>query len=304
MSEELFFRGAAPIADSEILSSIKTLDITQYIAENTPYRIDTKVKNEFLDFLPQWILASQLNTIDGLQQFKYRYVISGITQAFDDFYMRHANKNIVFLPGEYPYLRRFITNWRFYKNNFNKNDVLVLSAPFSATGSLHTSYAEIMEAAEKNNVPTLIDCAFFGICADLDLNLNYKCIESVCFSLSKTLASGCFRAGIEFTNIACSSISIQNQWNYLQLLSAKITLELAKIYTADFIYNKYRSAQLDICKSAGLTPSNTVIFGLSCDEKYSKFELDNTINRCCISSAISAYYQTQKKYITEHPWEK
>lgn len=293
MTKHFFARGAAPIADSEVMASIKRLNIPSFFSDDSPYRMDLTVQNEFLDYFPLWINSSKLNTILGLSNFKNRYLIAGITQAFDDFYIRHAKKNIVLLPGEYPYLKRFIKNWRFYDGVFKNNDALILSAPFSATGALHKDFASIMEQADKHDIPTLIDCAFFGICADLNLNLNYNCIESVCFSFSKAFASGCFRAGIQFTHNELSSISIQNRWHYLPLLSAKITLELAKQYSPDFIYQKYQDTQSRICERFNLTPSKTVIFGLSNDESYDDFDLDNTVNRCCITQQVTSDISTQ-----------
>jgi hypothetical protein len=282
----LIVRGAAPIADLEVHNYIKNLNFDNLLMPNNSYRMNTHTIQEYLEYIPQWIKSSNLNTIDGLDKFKHKYIISGITQAFDDFYIRHINKNIVILRGEYPYLKRFVKNIRLYEGKFYDNDAFIISAPFSASGRIHEEFYSVMENAEKHSIPTLIDCAFFGICSGLSLTLNYQCVDSVCFSLSKAFASGCFRSGIQFTNVNLSSISVQNNWNYVQLLSAKIGLLLSQNYSPDYIFNKYRNIQEDICKRHGLEPSDTVIFGLSSKKTYDSFEIDGYINRCCITPLI------------------
>lgn len=280
-------RGAGPIVDDEILTTIKNLPFSNFFCDTDYKSIDTKILSSYLNFLPEWIASSELNDVIGLEQFPFKRLTSGITQSFDDFFICHNQRTFKFFPGEYPYLRRFIKNWAFC-DKLTKEDALIISAPFSATGEMHPEFYKTLEIATDIGIPVLVDCAFFGICKNLNLYLDYPCIESVCFSLSKAFGSGCFRSGIEFSKREGGSVATQNKWCYVQLLSAKIGLELAKIFPPDYIYKKYRPIQEDICKTFDLKPSNTVIFGIG-GENFKYFDIDGIVNRCCITPSIKSY---------------
>lgn len=287
---ELLMRSAAPIPDFEIHNSLQAIGLKDFLSKDTPYRFNDppKLIEDFLSYFKLWIESSQLNTIKGLGNFSNRYLISGVTQSFDDFYIRHCEKKIVFLPGEYTYLRRFLSDdkWRFFDGGFSENEIFIISTPFSATGCLHPEFYTIMELANAKMIPTMIDCAFFGICSNLNINLDYPCIDNVSFSYSKAFSSGSFRSGIQFSNVNRSPIAAQNKWHYVQLLSAKVCMELAKLYSPDYIHKKYKAAQVSICSDFGLKASDTIIFGTSHDEKYDFYVIDNYINRCCLSDEI------------------
>lgn len=150
-----------------------------------------------------------------------------------------------------------------------------------------------LEDASKLEIPVMIDCSFFGICKDLVLDLFYPCIERVCFSTSKSFASGNFRSGIEFRKCNVEEhglISTLNYWEYTQILSARINLELMRKFSPDYIFLKYRHSQLKICEFMNIKPSNTVIFGLDCTKRSNEFSQDGIVNRYCISVPIRNYY--------------
>jgi hypothetical protein len=277
-------RGAMPIADPVIVAAIQKLPLASYFDANEPKLLPAAILTEYLAFLPEWLQSSKLNSLIGLNQFGFKRLTAGITQAFDSFYIRHHQRHFKFLAGEYPYLRRFVKNWSLY-NKLTEQDALIISAPFSGTGALHPDFYNILAEATDLQVPVLVDCAFYGICQGLVLDLNYPCIESVCFSLSKIFTSGCFRSGIEFCRHNEGSIATLNKWVYVPLLSAKIGLELIKIFSPDYIFNKYRDKQNLICAEYGLQPADTVIFGLG-NEKFNYFEIDNAVNRCCLSPRL------------------
>ncbi len=70
------------------------------------------------------------------------------------------------------------------------------------------------------------------------------------------------------------------------MLSAKVCGELAKNFSPDYIFKKYRALQLQVCSEKNIKASKTVIFGLSSDDKYKKFNLDDFVNRCCVTNYI------------------
>lgn len=278
-------RGAVPIIDPEIFEAIKALPYASFFTDKNDKSIDTGIQREYLEFIPQWILSSKLHSVRGLESFPIRRLTSGNTQAFDDFYIRYHDRTFKFLPGEYPYLSKYVKHWEFLDDNLTRKDVVVMSAPFSGTGNMHPRFYEVLERAEQLDIPVFIDCAFFGISRGLDLRLNYRCIQSVGFSLSKAFGAGCFRSGIEFSKQNGGPTSIQNEWIYVQLLSAKLGLEIARNFSPDYIPEKYRPMQEAICAEYDLRPSDTVVFGLG-DGRFKFFDIDGVTNRVCITPSI------------------
>ncbi len=293
-------RGAVPIIDLDILHHIQHLPFSSFFCHTNDKSMDTGIQAEYLSFLPTWIQRSKLNRVVGLERFPLRRLTSGNTQAFDDFYIRHHDRTFKFLPGEYPYLSKYVRSWALLDDHtgLTRKDALVMSAPFSGTGNLHPRFYELLERASNIDIPVLIDCAFFGITRDLDLRLDHRCIEAVCFSLSKAFGAGCFRSGIEFSKQNGGPTSIQNEWVYVQLLSAKIGLEIARSYSPDYIPDKYRARQLEICEEYGLTTSDTVVFGLG-DQRFDYFDIDGVVNRVCVTPAIKARIDAQAVRATE-----
>jgi len=291
-------RGAVPIIDMEILAYIQGLPFSTFFCHTNDKSMDTGILAEYLEFLPMWISNSKLNTIEDLERFPLRRLTSGNTQAFDDFYIRHHDRTFKFLPGEYPYLSKYVRSWALLDDEhaLTRKDALVMSAPFSGTGNLHPAFYPTIERAEQLGIPVLIDCAFFGITRNLKLSLDYRCIEAVCFSLSKAFGAGCFRSGIELSKQNGGPTSIQNEWIYVQLLSAKIGLEVARQFSPDYIPDKYRTWQLEICREFGLEPSDTVVFGLG-GAGYERFDIDGVVNRVCITPAI------RSRIVAEHKRE-
>lgn len=287
MSQNHFFIGAAPIVDLDVLNSIKELSFSDWFQDFQPSNINIDFHQEYLDYFTYWFIQSKLNSIKGIDRFPFKKLTSGITQSFDDFIIRHRNRTFKLLPGEYSYVKRAIDDCRKLEE-IESNDAIIISAPFSATGNLHPAIKTILQIASNRNVPVMIDCAFFGICQNLIIDLEYDCIEKVCFSSSKIFASGNFRAGIEYSKYNSGILSVQNDWNYVQTLSAKINLELMKQYHPDYIFNKYRSKQKLICDKNNLEYSDTVIFGLS-DKGNPKYNFDNVVYRYGISNLIREY---------------
>ncbi len=143
-----FTRSATPIPNIEIHDFLCKMKVAEFFVANTPYRFPINTVKEFLNIFESWIASSTLNDVQGLGRFGHRYLASGVTQIFDDFYMRHINRTMVFFRGEYPYLRRFIKNWRFYDGEFKPDDAFIISAPFSATGEAHPNHQAVLEQAE------------------------------------------------------------------------------------------------------------------------------------------------------------
>ena len=225
--------------------------------------------------LDHWVRSSKQN-VNGLP--KYSYIVSGITDAFNQTYSLY-NKIGVF-DGEYGYHEKVFPDR--VTHNLSEADVIIISHPFSGDGN--GSHHRIAEA-DKLGIPIFIDCAFFGICGNIDFNFSqYKNIHSVCFSLSKTFGTGWQRVGLLYT-IDDYPVAVYADWQYPLTATAMFHYDLIDKYGPDDMYEKYRFTQEQICVKMGLVSSNTVIFGLDYLNKYDEFKRGD-VNRLCISKMM------------------
>lgn len=233
---------------------------------------DLQAFDEFHLNFRNWIHSSR-QTVAGLPEDSY--IVSGITDAFNQTYSLY-NKIGIF-DGEYGYHEKVFPDR--ITHDLSKADVIIISHPFSADGEC--SHHRIAEA-DRLDIPIFIDCAFFGICADIDFDFSsYKNIHSVCFSLSKTFGSGWQRVGLLYTKDRYP-VSVYGQWQYPLTASAMYHYDLIKKIGPDDMYQKYRLQQEEICDTMKILPSSTVIFGLDYSDRYSEFKR-GYVNRLCIS---------------------
>jgi hypothetical protein len=233
---------------------------------------DLKSYNEFQDKFHKWVHSSK-QIVKGLPENKY--IVSGITDAFNQTYSLY-NKIGIF-EGEYGYHEKVFPDRVTY--NLKEADVIIISHPFSADGE--SSHSKIAEA-DRLGIPIFIDCAFFGICSDINFDFtSYNNIHSVCFSLSKTFGTGWQRVGLLYT-IDPYPVKHYSDWQYPLLASAEWHYDLIDQYGPDDMFQKYRFQQEQICDRMGIISSSTVIFGLDYSDRYKDFKRGN-VNRLCIS---------------------
>ena len=159
------YGGAHPVQDKEVL---------KFLSNDLP-------KCNHRDFVEDYFKwMSSTHNIDGITQFYSLSYCNGSTEAFDKFYHRHMHRKLRFLKGEYFYHQ--IMGKRYFKDStyidddvlITADDVVVMSVPFSDTGSVPKNYDKIMEACEAMNVPVLLDMAYINLAVDLEFNVGYK----------------------------------------------------------------------------------------------------------------------------------
>ena len=136
-----------------------------------------------------WIESSKLNKFRGLDAFPHRFASVGTTQTLDwwHYYCAVNNLNIRTFRGEYPYNRDALlqTNLDWHDSiddrGLVKGDAVLVSVPFSGTGRVPEAWDELIKTCNLLNIPVLVDCAWFGTCFDIDINLNEPCIKMVAF---------------------------------------------------------------------------------------------------------------------------
>ena len=232
---------------------------------------------KFVTEYRNWIF-SYSGEIGGLPP--NHYITSGVTDAFNQTYALY-NKIGIF-DGEYGY-HKIVLDQR-VTHNLEEADVIIISHPFSADGNC--SHEKIKEA-DQLGIPIFIDCAYLGICnPNISFDFSeYKNIKSVAFSLSKTFGTGLYRVGLLFTHdkYPCT---IYRDWNYDLVASAEVHYGLLSNIGPNYMYEKYRTKQEEVCKQLDLIPSDTIIFGVDYTEKYRKKYKRGKVNRVCISNLI------------------
>ena len=271
------FGSAFAIQDPETMKLLRqTFNFTDLNSDS--------IIDEFLYEYDNWIKSGTLNVFTGLEDFKYKCYSNGTTESFDKFYLKNAKRRFRCYKGEYMYHKlawrdKFIWEW-LEDAPLHKNDAVVISLPFADTGDKHTSYHELMRKCSELDIPVLVDCAYYGSCRHIHIDLAYPCITDVTFSLSKTFPVAYARIGIRYTRVDDDdTMFVYHKINYNNKIGALLGLEYFKSFTPDYIPNKYVDKQTDFCNNIDVQPSKTVLFGVDVKNKYPQYNRGGETNR-------------------------
>ena len=281
-------KSARPIVDKDIWSLI--------LSTKTKPLFNDANEDEFISSYIKWIDSSNNFKIFGLDKL-YAYITDGITDAFNNFHLTYPTRETIVMAGEYPQHKRmgattmeksiYIRSRSFFDLGGSK---FIVSYPFSATGTVPEHFEDLMGICSERNIPVFLDCAFHGISNVEPIDISaYECIKFVGFSLSKTFATGIHgRLGICFTKEeqSHSPMCINTEWKYFNHTSINLHNILIQNFSADYIYNKYRKKQVTLCNNLNITPSDTVIFGITNNAEWDEYKRNKTINRICLSIEI------------------
>ena len=240
--------------------------------------------DEFLYEYDKWIKSGTLNVFTGLEDFEYKVYSNGTTEAFDKFYMKNAKRRFRCFKGEYMYHKlawrdKFV--WNYIEDApLHKADAVVVSLPFADTGDKHAEYHNLMRKCSDMNIPVLIDCAYYGACRHIHIDLAYPCITDVTFSLSKTFPVAYARIGMRYTRVDDDdTMFVYHKISYNNKIGALIGLEYFKNFSPDYIPNKYLDKQQDFCNTLGIETSKTVLFGIDYLKQYEQYNRGGPSNR-------------------------
>jgi hypothetical protein len=240
--------------------------------------------DEYLYAYDCWIKSTTINTITGLEEFKYQCYSNGTTESFDKFYMKNARRRFRCYKGEYMYHRlawRDKFDWEFIEDApLHKNDAVIISLPFADTGDKHINYHDLMRKCSEMSIPVLVDCAYFGACKNINIDVAYPCITDITFSLSKTFPVAYARIGMRYTREDNDdTLFVYHKINYNNKIGALLGLEYFDNFSPDYIPQKYIDKQHDFCKILGVDPSKTVLFGIDKNKKYNQYNRGGPTNR-------------------------
>jgi hypothetical protein len=265
-------------------------DSIKEVADNCLF--DTAVHARFVEEYVQWIKAGTLNTMQGLDNFPIAAFGAGTTEAFDKFYLKNRSRRIRYFRGEYMYHqiagREYFEQAEYIEDsNLVSNDVVVVSLPFADTGGEHPDMKAVLEQCERLDIPVLVDCAYFGICADVLFDFNYSCITDITFSLSKSFPVPHLRIGMRLTRTDDDdALLVSNKTQYINRISAAVGLKVLNKYNADSIYKQYVETQNLFCTELGVKPSPCVIFGIDVDDAYPQYNRGAKSNRLCFAKYL------------------
>lgn len=258
-------------------------------------------QDEFLELYPEWIASSKLNSFTGLETFPKRYVSLGVTQCMDWWHnwCVATGRRLRILRGEYPYNRDVYLGeymgWGMSIDDvqLERGDAVIISVPFSGHGKKHDRWDELMMTCNDLNIPVMVDCAWFGTCFGIDVNLNEPCIKLVGFSTGKGLSCGNWRSGIVFSKLddddRCS-LELQTEWRHGIHLNVAIANHLMKKFSPDTMPKKYMQAHQAVCEHYGFEQTNTIhIAQAPKTDEWNSYHRDELYNRVNIAKALKRF---------------
>jgi len=284
------FGGAYSVHD---LETCQTRDdaVKEYIS-NQSHLDHEEIKSKFVHTYKQWMFAVHPN-IKGWEDYNELCFTQGTTESFAQFYLRfRENKRLRLAKGEYFYNQMMKGLW--YKEKFawldedeiKPNDVVLISVPFSNTGAVPDYLETLLTECDKNNVPVMLDLAYVSLSVNQEVDLTHKCIEYVVSSLSKVFPVELYRIGIRMQRKKFEDqlyVINEKNYNYINVLSAYVGTKLMETYPADYIYNKYRQKQLDMCGQLNVEASPCVYFGIDTKGQFQDYNRGTPTNRLCFS---------------------
>lgn len=274
----LKFGNSSAVLEPKILELLK-----QFSPNVINILYDANIAEKFCASYLNWIKETTLNTFRGLERYPYACYTNGTTESFDRFYAKNNTRRFRCFRGEYMYHQLSWRNnysWKFIEDdNISSNDAIVISLPFSDTGNEHSDMKVILKKCSELKVPVLVDCAYFGICSNIDFDLTQECITDVVFSLSKSFPVAHARIGMRLTKEDNDDpLFVVNKSGYINRLGVALGQKLIDNFSSDYIPLTYKETQKTMCKHLGVVQSNTVLFGIAGDA-WNEYNRGNTTNR-------------------------
>lgn len=265
-----------PIPDLEVRS----------VVEST--KINLKEKPHVQDVIDTYLDWLNITLPDGYEAF----LTDGVTGAYENFEYEFSNFKTVTLRGEYPYHRSIGVERIESLEDLKPYHKLIISNPFAADGLIYQ--------LKNINNPVFLDAAYIGL---IDYNkFNFPSTLYFSTSLSKAFATGLCRLGICIRKKSEINVPMKiiNEYGYLNKVACDIGIRLMNIFNVNYMFEKYRQKQFDLCNKLELMQSDCVNIGYSYDDKWQEFNREGTVCRICLSNALikdSKLFCLESKFI-------
>ena len=285
MSKYQYDNKGLPFGHSKAINDDAVLNVLNNLKFNLADVLsDNVVSKQFCFEYVNWIKSSSLNKLIGIDDYTYAVFSQGTSEAFDKFYLKNSKRRFRCFKGEYLYHKlawRDSYNWAYIEeDDLDSNDAVIISVPFADTGCKHLETDNVLAKCTELGIPVLIDCAYYSISSNINVDLTYPCITDVTFSLSKMFPVAHARIGVRLTRVDCDDLLfVYDKAEYTNRIGAALGLELIRAFSADYIVNKYKSIQETYCDYLEVCPSDTVLFGIATHNKYTEYNRGCNTNR-------------------------
>mgnify|MGYP001211536006 FL=1 len=284
------FGGAFSVYDEETVTT-RNQAIAEYSRKPNFFDYD-QTRKEFLGTYREWAFSSHPG-ITGIKDYGELCFTNGTTESFAMFYLRYKNtKRLRLAKGEYFYSQMMARLWFEKKfawldeDDIRPGDVVLLSVPFADTGSVPENLESMLTDCDQKNVPVMLDFAYLNLAKDFKIDVTHPCIEYIVTSLSKVFPVEHFRIGLRMQRTMFTDqlyVINEDNYNYINLLSAHIGTKLMKTFDADFIHTKYKAKQAEMCAKYNLSISPCVYFGIDHQNNFPIYNRGGSSNRLCFS---------------------
>ena len=277
-------RGAKPVVDYTIKEFIDSLDVTKDLYNDN-------IQQEFTENFYNWINSSELNNLQGLEDFPNKKLVAGTAQAFDHFYLKHKDRRFRFYKGEFMYHSACLKHgfdWAYIEDSrLHNNDAVIISVPFSDAGT-QLPMDNLLYNCYGMDIPVLLDFAYFPCTKNINLDLSkFLAVETVTFSISKAFY------GCEFLRVGMrlqredkdDGIDVFNSVEMVNRVPLSIANKLIKKYSVDHNWHTYASAYHEVCNELNLEYTDCIMFGQG-GEEYAENNRGGKYNRVTVSDLI------------------
>jgi hypothetical protein len=223
------------------------------------YVHDPELKAQFIHQFHSWLLGSSLNRVEGLEAFKDRDFILGVTHALDDLHICYGEQ-LVTLEEEYLYHQRIRPAIRVRTlATLQSGDILVMGAPFAHFGALHPQTSDLLSRCMELSVPVHVDAAWYGCLTGFNFNYDHPAIQSVSFSLSKGLGLGTHRTGVRYCRQRHPGpVTVINDFKMESTAHMWIGIQFMREFGSDYLQTRYGAAYRWTCEKLGLQTTQAI----------------------------------------------
>jgi hypothetical protein len=238
--------------------------------------------------------------------YKHACFTQGTTESFAHFYLRYRDGYRLRLHrAEYFYHQMMKSLWyndRFAwleQDDIRPGDAVLISVPFSDTGDIPKELNHLLDDCERLGVPVMLDLAYINLASGesfpYEIDLSRDCIKYVVTSLSKVFPVENLRIGMRLQKELYEDqlyVINEKNYNYINLLSAYVGNGMIESFQSDYMFNKYRAQQIELCHQLDLVPSPCFIFGIDHHDRYPEYNRGGSSNRLCFSRLWDGRYQS------------
>lgn len=267
MSTQDFYRKLIkPIRNQYITDLIDSIDASVY----SPYDKDLSWKERILPInkLKDRFIKWAKDSVSGLEQFPYVYVMNGNTDSLNVIFANAVN-GMSWQKGDYSYYNYWHTSQaKPYKELTEPGSIsnIIVSWPGYCWGN-----NDQLEFARQCNYDSIhLDCAYLGLVKPAKINADV--FDTASFSFSKSLAIPYNRISLLFSKKEISNLTIMNKLGYVNLSGVKLATHLLENINPNYWWDEYGSKLDHICNKHNLRKTDCILFAYDGDNRVSLAE--------------------------------